>query len=132
MRLENYHIPRKLLLTTDFMNTVNGGMAMVTFNLKKDKDGYITLLVVPGVSLDNVKIEISDNRIYIYYLMEFGEKGGHTGIRRLPYTLGIMDIPYDVNINGISARSEDDKLKIVLPYNELAGGFRREISIDKS
>ena len=132
MRLGNQNILKKLLLTTDFMNTTNGGMAMVTINLIKEKDGYISYLVIPWINLDNIKIQIRDNRIHIYYLMEFGENGGYDGIRRLPYTLGLLDVPFDVNINGISARYEGGMLKIKMPYNELAGGFRREISIDKS
>ena len=132
MRFKDYHIKKKLLLTTDFMNTVNGGMAMVTFNYEKEKAGYISQLTIPGVSVENIKVEIRDNRIYIYYMMEFGENGGYENIRKLPNTLGIMDIPHDVNIKAITAKFEKNKLNIIMPYNELAGGFRRQIPIDKS
>ena len=132
MRLGNHHILKKLLLTTDFMNTTNGGMAMVNVNVNQEKDGYISHMEIPWINLDNMKIQIIDNRIHIYSLMDFGENGGYDGIKRLPYTLGILDVPYDVNIVGVSASYNEGVLKIKLPYNELAGGFRREISIDKS
>ena len=132
MRLGKDHILKKLLLTTDYMNTINGGMAMVTFNLEKEKDGYVSHLIVPGVPPESIKIEIRDNQLFIFYFMEFSEDNGHGGIRNLPYTLGIMDIPFDVRIDGITAKTEENNIKIILPYNKLAGGFRREISIDRS
>ena len=132
MRLGNHHILKKLLLTSDFMNTTNGGMAMITLKLEKEKNGYISNMVVPGISLDNLKVQITDNKVHIYSILKFGENGGYDGIKRLSYTLGILDVPYDVNIIGISAGYEDGNLKIIMPYNELAGGFTREISIDRS
>ena len=132
MRLGNHHILKKLMLTTDFMNTTNGGMAMVNNNVNQEKDAYISHMKIPWSNPDNMKIQIIDNRIYIYSIMDFGENGGYDGIKRLPYTLEILDVPYDVNIKGISASYFEGVLKIILPFNELAGGFRREISIDKS
>ena len=99
---------------------------------EKEKVGYISQLTIPGVSVEDIKVEIRDNRIYIYNMMEFGENGGYKNIRKLPYTLGIMDIPHDVNIKGITAKFEKNRLNIIMPYNELAGGFRRQIPIDKS
>ena len=105
---------------------------MVTHTLKKEKEGYLSNMILPWISPDNLKVEITNNQVHIYSIMEFGENGGYDGVKRLSYTLGMLDVPYDVNINGISAMYDDGILKIKLPYNELAGGFRREISIDKS
>lgn len=132
MRFGGYHISRELLLTADFMNTINGGVAMVTFKMKREENRYIAEIITPGLHPRDVKIEVKNNMLIIYHNLKFGEDGSYDEVQSIPFILNRFTIPYDVKITGIHAKDQTGILHIILPFNELANGYAKEIPIDES
>ena len=132
MRFGDHNISKELLLTVDFMNTINGGMAKVRFNFNREHSRYVANVMIPGVKPQDIKVEIKNNFLTVYYFLKFGEDGSYEEIKNIPYVLCHFMIPFDVKIADIHARSETDTLQVILPFNELADGYRKEISVDKS
>ena len=80
---------------------------------------------VPGVSPTSFHIEIVNHNLFVYHEMKFAEEGN------VPYLIKMLTIPVDVAYQEISAEYKSGALSVKLPYNNLTGGFRKEIKIDE-
>lgn len=115
---------RNLAKTADIVNTINGGTVYPTFNTTKEEDHYRLEVSVPTVAADNIKVEVSNSDLLIYQNVQLNSM-------KLPNLLGMIKISADVELDNISAEYEDDMLIVIMPFNELLGGFNREINILK-
>jgi len=77
---------------------------------------------VPTVDPDNIKVEVNGSDLLIYQNIDHNEI-------TLPNLLGMIKISADVELESISAGYEEETLIIIMPFDELTGGFRKEIDI---
>lgn len=132
MRFNNIHIDREILLTTDLMNTINGGMSKSWTYVEKKDDHYVLNVKVPGVDPSGLIIEIKNNTLFIFHKVSVHNNELYKGSDYFPYSVGLMVIPFDVNIKRIKAEFENNELQVIMPFNEMSDGYYKRISIDHS
>lgn len=116
---------RNLGQTAFVMNAIDGGTVMPRMSLDKKQDQYIYNLRLPGVSSEDFNVEIDSHNLFIYQLMRLDSE------MEIPYMVKRLVIPAEVNYELITAEFDGGKLKIVMPFNELANGYHRDIEIIK-
>ena len=107
------------------MNVLNGGMTMPLMSLDKRKDEYVFNIQLPGIDPDAFSVEIDSHNLFVYHQMHFSED------LKVPYMLQRLVIPAEVNYEKIRAEFNEGSLRIVMPLNELANGYHRDVDIDK-
>lgn len=130
MRFGGTHISKDLLLTADVMNTLNGGMSQPSVNLSRDEDRYLLKARIPGVHPEKMQIDIKDNQLFIFHHISYEREDIEREIQSIPYNIGFINIPFDVDVNRITARYEQGALIVDMPFNELAGGYHRRVDIE--
>ena len=117
-----------LITSIDVLNTVNGGVSEPQFDLNHYDDYREIRLKVPGIKQEDIRIEVHNNNLSIYYFINLvsGDK-----LVQLPKFVYNKSVPYFIDINKISARVEDDELVVNLPFNKLANGYHKEIKINE-
>ena len=118
----------ELLASIDVLNTLNGGVSDPQMVLKQFQDHREIRLKVPGVNEENLKVEVHNNILSVFYT--FNIQSGDLPIH-VPKVVYNKPIPYFVDAARISATYEDGFLIVTLPYNEMAEGYHRKVSIDR-
>ena len=118
----NHAMSKNLARSADMLNTVNGGTIFPTFVTFKEDDHYRLEVSIPSLDPDNIKVEINGENLLVYQKIDIGES-------KIPSLLGLEKIAADVALNSITAGYEEDLLIIIMPFNELTDGFRKEIDI---
>lgn len=121
MNLEN-DVTKTLAESADIVNTINGGTVYPTFETSTEANHYRLEVSVPSVDPDNIKVEVDGSDLLIYQSVVHNEI-------TLPNLLGMIKISADVELDSISAGYEEETLIIIMPFDELTGGFRKEIDI---
>ena len=121
MKKENY---LDLITSIDVLNTLNGGVSEPQLNLQHHEDYREIRLRVPGISLDEVRVEIHNNNLSIFYLINITSSSRLIPLPRFVYN---RNVPYYIDINKINARLEEEELIVNLPYNRLANGYHKDI-----
>ena len=119
-------IPEELLHSIDVLNTLHGGTSQPIIKLVQNEHYREVSCKVPGLSELDLKVEIHNNFISIYYSQHL--ESNETGIQ-IPRVIYYKPIPYFIDMTGISARIEDHFLCVRLPFNEFANGYHKKISI---
>ena len=132
MRFSNLHIDREVLLTADLMNTINGGMSKPVTKMERLEKNYLLKVKVPGVAPEDLVIEVKNNTIFLFHKVSVHNTDLYKGSDFFPFTVGLMIIPFDVNIRGINAQYEHNELQVIMPFNELSDGYFKRINIDKA
>ena len=118
----NKSLAKNLANAAEVMNVINGGMVFPTFNTTKETDHYRLEIMAPTIDPDNLKVEVNTGHLFIFHHLEV------KGIK-LPNMLGMMKLSAGVEIDNITAEYEADTLVVIIPFNELTGGFQKEIDI---
>lgn len=115
-----------LITSIDVLNTLNGGVSEPQLNLGHFEDYREIRLKVPGISPDDIRVEIYNNNLSIFYLINIicSEK-----LILLPRFVYNRNVPYYIDISKINARLEEEELIVNLPYNRLANGYHKDIRI---
>jgi HSP20 family molecular chaperone IbpA len=131
MRFNDFHISKEALRKVDVLNTLNGGISKPTVLMLREKRRYLVRVRMPGVDPEKMRVEVKDNRLFLFHdiSVENTFLYEHSGI--IPFNIGYIIIPFDVNIKKIKAYFKDNELRIALPFNELADGYQKRIEIDK-
>jgi HSP20 family molecular chaperone IbpA len=118
-----------LITSIDVLNSLNGGVSEPRLCLAHYEDYREIRLRVPGISLDDMRVEIHNNNLSIFYLINIisGER-----LIPLPRFVYNRNVPYYIDINKINARLEDEELIVNLPYNRLANGYHKDVRINES
>jgi HSP20 family molecular chaperone IbpA len=132
MRSGGLHITKDLLLTADVMNTLNGGMSKPDIRMSREKDGYILHARLPGVAPARMQVEIKNNQLFLFHHISLRKDDLYDGIHFIPFHIGFVVIPFDVEITQIKAVYEKGELKVIMPFNEFSNGYHKRIHIDKS
>jgi HSP20 family protein len=130
MRFGGIHIAKNLLLTADVMNTLNGGMSQADIRMSREKDGYTLRAKVPGVDPVRMQVEIKNNRLFLFHHISLRNDDLYDGIHFIPFHIGFVVIPYDVEIKQIKAVYEEGELRVIMPFNEFSSGYHKRIHID--
>ena len=128
------NLPQEMLMSIDFMNTANGGMSQPIMNIETIEGGYEVMVKAPGIEPDELQVEILKDKLMIYHLLPiFGKAEGDTSEMRSIRFISKMQIPADVDVEGISARYDDDKryLTLELPTDQSHQDFHRKVQIER-
>jgi HSP20 family molecular chaperone IbpA len=118
-----------LITSIDVLNTVNGGVSEPNLNLMHYEEYREIRLKVPGINLDEIRVEVHNNNLSIFYFINIvsGDK-----MVQLPRFVYNRNVPYYIDISKIKARLENEELVVNLPFNRLANGYHKEIKIKES
>jgi len=131
MKNENKDLINSLAVQADILNTINGGVIMPTMKMRKQKKGYALDVKVAGVDSESMRVEVIDNELALYYLMNFGPIPGIEAENvEVAYFIRILAIPREVSIPKIKAFYKNGHLRVMLPYNEFANGYQRSVDIE--
>jgi len=118
---------REVLSTADIVNTINGGMSEPQAKIVKKPDHYLITAHVPGVDPAHMNVEIVDKKVIVQHNVEFVRDGEALSF---PRVVAAFPITPNIDFRNITASSEGDTLHVVLPFNELASGYRRHVDIN--
>jgi HSP20 family molecular chaperone IbpA len=121
-------VSNELLASIDVLNTLSGGVSEPQLTLKQFQDHREIQLKVPGVAEENMKVEIHNNLLTVFYNFRLQSDGLRVEVPKVVYNKAI---PYFVDAARITASHENGFLIVTLPYNEMAEGYHRKVSIDK-
>jgi HSP20 family molecular chaperone IbpA len=121
---------KNMVVTADLLNTINGGMSLPSTKMRKLEDCYELDVVAPGLSVENLKIEIHNRHLSVFHYLNY-KAPNHTNEQEgAPNIVHLMPIPFDVELDSITALYEEKHLKVIMPFNELAEGYFRSVDID--
>ena len=123
MRIDK-NLTAKLGHVANITNTISGGMTINHMGLLKNEDHYLVHVTAPGVSVDSFRVSVDNGRLLVHQLLNL------EGEPAFPYLINYIDIPHGVNLEQISAEYNDHGLEIILPFNEYADGYHRDIEIE--
>lgn len=117
-----------LITSIDVLNTLNGGVSEPQLCLAHYKEYREIRLRVPGINLEEVRVEIHNNNLSIFYLINILSSERLIPLPRFVYN---RNVPYYIDINRINARLEEEELIVNLPYNRLANGYHKDVRINE-
>jgi HSP20 family molecular chaperone IbpA len=120
------NIPAELLTSIDMINTLSGGLSQPEIRFQQFETYRQINVNIPSVDIGSIKIEIRNNVLMIYYLIPLMSQDQ---VHNYPKVIYNKPIPYFVDRDGIVAQMEERQLVVTLPYNELSGGFKKQIPI---
>lgn len=120
MKQENY---LDLLTSIDVLNTLNGGVTEPRLFLEHHEDHREIRLRVPGINLDDIRVELHNNNLSIFYLINIISSDRLIPLPRFVYN---HNVPYYIDVDKINARLEEEELIVNLPYNRLVNGYHRD------
>ena len=108
---------------TDFLPRVNSNTTAPAINVIEKKDEYDVELAAPGMTKEDFKVSLDEDRNLVVELdkkvekTEENKEDGHYLRREFSYTKfhQTLLLPDDVNRDTISATVENGVLKVVLP-----------------
>ncbi|MBQ6648357.1 MAG: Hsp20/alpha crystallin family protein [Muribaculaceae bacterium] len=108
---------------TDFLPKVNSNTTAPAINVIEKKDEYDVELAAPGMTKEDFKVSLDEDRNLVVELdkkvekTEENKETGHYLRREFSYTKfhQTLLLPDDVNRDTISATVENGVLKVVLP-----------------
>jgi HSP20 family molecular chaperone IbpA len=121
-------IANEILAVIDFNNTVMGGSVEPIIKINQGKEAFEIHLQVPSLAPEALKVDIVENRLWLYNLMPVLSNNAKVGF--MPKTISNLQLPQNIDREAISARYEAGAWKIVLPIDSEAKGFRKHIDIE--
>lgn len=121
MRFGN-DITKNLARSGYVMNVLDGGIAMPLMSFEKKAQQYVYAMHLPGVDAESFSVEIDGMNLMIYHGMNFDGKD-------VPHLITRLVIPAEVDFRQIYAEYEAKRLRIVMPLNDLADGYHRDVEI---
>ena len=118
---------REILTSIDVLNVMNGGIAEYQLKLKQFPTHREIRVKVPGVKVENVRSEIHNNVLSIFYTTPIQTDSVLVDVPKVVYN---KQIPYFVDAEKISAAFENDFYVVKLPFNSLAQGYHRSVSLE--
>ena len=128
MKKKMKQISAELLSSIDVLNTLNGGTSEATVLLKQLEDHREVRVFVPGISHEGLRVEIHNNYLTVFYLQDIVSGKGAVQVPKVVYS---KQIPYFIDAEAIHAGFEGKYLLVTLPYNPLANGYHRSITINE-
>ncbi|MFT4033058.1 MAG: Hsp20/alpha crystallin family protein [Siphonobacter sp.] len=111
-------IPKEILANIDFANTLNGGRTESMVWVNRGKTGYEVFVKMSGVDPEELQVDVEDGHIWLYTLYPVLKADRQDFESFLPYTLGKLLIPDDVDVEHISAKYRNGRWRVFLPFND--------------
>jgi len=105
------------------MNVIGGGITSHKIILIRNQNHYLLKVKVPGVGSEQLNIELLNENLFVFQNLSFDEN------MQLPYLIHALRIPIDVDFEMIHAEYEDKTLNVIMPFNQMANGYHREVEI---
>jgi HSP20 family protein len=125
---ENNNILKEIINQIDMFNTLNGGVSMTTVGIKQTEDNYMINVKTPGISPEAYHVEVVNNQLVLYALMDVNPKQGESQAK-VPSFVRTFLLPYYVDTDNIEATYEDNELKVVLPFTRKMSSTPKIINI---
>ncbi|OZI08295.1 hypothetical protein BWI93_09820 [Siphonobacter sp. BAB-5385] len=123
-------VPKEILANIDFANTLNGGRTESLVWVNRGEAGYEVFVKMPGVDPDDLQVDIENGHLWLYTLHPVLKVNEEEEVESfLPYTVGDLLIPSDVDVEHISARYRNGRWRVFLPFSENEG-LQRHIDLD--
>lgn len=122
---------KNMIVTADLLNTINGGMSMPSFQIKRKEVHYELDVKAPGISAEALKVEIHNRLLSVFHYLDYASPEQQEGDIGAPNIIHLMAIPSDVELDSIRAEYKANKLKVIMPFNEVADGYHRSVDIYK-
>ena len=116
------------MTSVDVLNTLNGGTTEPEITFLEEEEGREIRVRVPGIEKEAMQVEVHNNNLSIYYVLPLVSAGKEIQVPKIVYN---KNIPYFVDITRINAQYEGNELRVQLPFNPLANGYHKTISIDE-
>lgn len=126
MKLQDRLLIKNLAHTAELINAINGGMAQPKVQLEKSSQAWMLRMKVPGVSIENITIEVKDGFLFVFQNLS----NDHSDME-LPYMIEMLNLTSKIDMDSIYAEYVSGEILIHLPFDEMASGFEREIEIIK-
>lgn len=108
--LEHFFNDFKVNTKTDFRPVID---------ISEDKDSYILTAELPGVSKENIKIEVKDNQLTLSGKKEKCIDGGNGNYQYTESSCGSFSrsfqLPKNVTSDSISAKHDNGVLTLIIP-----------------
>ena len=133
-------IPREMLMTIDFINTVNGGMSEPSIKLDKGSDGFEVVVKIPGIEVEDLQLEVvkgkrNSNNLKLFHLLPIFSQENLPDEEQWKTIrfINTFVIPDGVDIDNISARYDDSHRQLVLflPFGDEQGDYHRKVDIER-
>lgn len=131
MRFNDFHISKEILRKVDVMNTLNGGISKPAVHMLREDERYLVRVRMPGVDPEKMRVEVQNDKLFLFHDISVENTYLYTDTDHIPFNIGYVMIPFDVDLKNIKAVFEDNELLITLPFNELSDGYQKKIDIDK-
>lgn len=118
---------KELLTSVDILNTLHGGVSEPFLSVVEKTNGREIRVRVPGVDREQVKAEINNNELSVYYSIPV-ESNGH--LINMPKVIYRDVLPLSIELRNIEATYDYDELVIYLPYNRATDGYNKKIITD--
>ncbi len=105
-------ISNEILATIDFNNTSMGGSIEPDVKINEMERLFEIQVKLPSVSPEMLKIDIVDNKLWLYYLQSVLVNTDNEGF--MPRTISNIFLPENIDRENISAKYESNSWKIVL------------------
>ncbi len=122
---------KNMVVTADLLNTINGGMSLPSTSMRKLEDYYELDVLAPGLSVDQLKIEIHNQHLSVFHYLNYKSPNHEMEEEGAPNIIHLQPIPFDVALDEIKAVYEARHLKVIMPFNELSEGYHRSVEIDE-
>jgi len=117
---------KDIVTSIDVLNTIQGGVSEPFLSMTEDEEGQEVRVRVPGVNKSALQVEVIDNQLSVFYRIPIYSNGK---LMQMPQVVYNQPIPYFVDVSKVKATYEENELVVVLPFNELSGGYKRKIKI---
>jgi HSP20 family molecular chaperone IbpA len=124
----NIKIPKEILATIDFNNTIMGGSVEPAVKINEGKEAFEIFVKVPSLAPESLKVDIVDNKLWLYNLQPVLSKNDTVGF--MPKTISSLFLPENINRELISAKYEFGGWKITLPIDIETKGFSKHIDVE--
>lgn len=118
----------ELVQSFNMLNTMNGGMSEPQVMHHKYRDHHEVKVRIPGLSREEVKIEVHNNWLAIFHTLQLTTDHVTAEFPRIVFN---KSLPYYIDVKRITANMEDDWLHVHLPFNEMADGYHKKIEISQ-
>lgn len=120
---------RDLLKSADIANTFSGGVSQPFIRFTREADQYLVKVRVPGVNINALQVDIINKFLTISHPVNFHYSDETT--LDIPHVIATFPISTEVDFKNITAAEEDGMLQVMMPFNELAGGYRKSVNIKR-
>lgn len=123
---------KNMIVTADLLNTINGGMSMPSFQIKRKEAHYELDIKAPGISPEALKVEIHNRLLSVFHYLDYASPEHQEGDMGAPNIIHLMAIPSDVELDAVHATYTGSRLRVIMPFNEVADGYHRSVDINNS